>query len=65
MQYNVLMSLSFLIMASPLHTGQCLGISILLLLVKLSETWGIIIFALYTLIVSPIPSSNSSSILKL
>ena len=65
MQYNVSTSFSLRIRASRPHTGHLSGITRLPLLVRFSAIWGMIILALYTLMVSPIPSCNSFTILIL
>ena len=52
----------FFIINSDLHTGHFSGSLKVLLFVKFSSTCGIIIFALNTFILSPIPSFNSSTI---
>ena len=64
-QYSVFVSLSMAILVAPPHTGQVSGISFTPLLVRFSAICGMIIFALYTVIRSPTPSSSSSMILIL
>ena len=58
-------SFSFITLASCPQVGQIFGISRLLLRVRFSAICGMIIFALYTWRVSPIPSCNSFTILTL
>ena len=65
MQYNALALLTCRTSVCPWQTGQFFGISLTPLLVKFLAIWGMIIFALYTSMVSPTPSSSSSIMLIL
>ena len=64
-QYNDFTSLTSLILVFPPHTGQTSGILTVPLCVIFSAICGIIILALNTLIVSPIPSLRLSIMLIL
>ena len=64
-QYSVFVLFSIDIFVGFLQTGHSFGISLTPLRVRFSAIWGMIIFALYTVTVSPIPSSSSSIILIL
>ena len=64
-QYKLFTSLVWRISVAPPHTGQILGISLTPLRVRLSAICGMIIFALYTVILSPTPNLRPSIILIL
>ena len=64
-QYSASTSLVFRIAVAPPQTGQRVGGAILLLSVRFSAIWGIIILALYTIIRSPYPSFSAFTILTL
>ena len=64
-QYRDSTSLTFSITVFPPHAGQISGISFTPLFVRFSPICGMIIFALYTLIRSPIPSASFRMILIL
>ena len=64
-QYNAFALATCLILVAPPHTGHLKGMSDTPLLVRFLAICGMIIFALYTSIRSPIPSSSSSMILIL
>ena len=53
------------IFVGPPQTGHSFGMSFTPLLVRFSAICGMIMFALYTVILSPTPSSSSSMILIL
>ena len=64
-QYKDFASFCWRTSVAPPQTGHTFGISAIPLLVRFFAICGMIIFALYTSMVSPIPSSSSSMILKL
>ena len=64
-QYKDFTSFIWRIWVSPPQTGQIFGITIVPLRVKFSAICGMIMFALYTVMVSPTPSSIASMMLML